>query len=71
MVEPVVFNATARQRSDLALVIHANSITLTPGTVSLELEPGQILVHALHPDIAKGTLDSGMDARVPDSEVRD
>jgi multicomponent Na+:H+ antiporter subunit E len=65
-VQPVVFDTRASQRSDLGLVIHANSITLTPGTVSLEIELGTIRVHALHPDVAKMTAESSMDARVPD-----
>lgn len=67
-VEPVVFTARASQRSDLGLVVHGNSITLTPGTVSLDLQPGSIEVHALHPDIAKALEESGMDARVSDAE---
>jgi multicomponent Na+:H+ antiporter subunit E len=35
------------QRSDLAQVIFSNSITLTPGTISVETEQGHFLVHAL------------------------
>jgi multicomponent Na+:H+ antiporter subunit E len=66
-VQPLVFDVQASQSSDLGLVIFANSITLTPGTVSLDLEKGRIRVHALHPDIAKGVSESGMDARVPDA----
>ena len=66
LVQPVVINVPARQKTDLGLVIHANSITLTPGTVSLRLGEGDIEVHALHPDVARGTLDSGMDERVPE-----
>lgn len=69
-VSPVEFDAPARQRSDLGLVIHANSITLTPGTVSLDVEPGRIRVHALHGDIAAAVPESGMDARVPDPGAR-
>ena len=65
-VRPVVFDAPATQRTDLGLVVHANSITLTPGTVSLELDKGTIRVHALHADVANETIESGMDARVPD-----
>lgn len=65
-VAPKVFDAPASQQSDLGIVIHANSITLTPGTVSLELGDGTINVHALHADVAKGLIDSGMNARVPD-----
>lgn len=66
-VQPLVFDAPASQSTDLGLVIFANSITLTPGTVSLDIEKGRIRVHALHPDIAKGVIQSGMDARVPDA----
>jgi multicomponent Na+:H+ antiporter subunit E len=65
-VQPVVFDTPATQRTDLGLVIHANSITLTPGTVSLELNQGAIRVHALHADVAKEATQSGMDGRVPD-----
>lgn len=66
-VKPVVFDAPAHHQSDLGLVIYANSITLTPGTVSLDVETGNIRVHALHPDIAQGLIDSGMGDRVPDA----
>lgn len=64
-VKPVVFNVPASQQTDLGIVIHANSITLTPGTVSLELGDGTINVHALHADVAKSLIESGMNARVP------
>jgi multicomponent Na+:H+ antiporter subunit E len=67
-VRPVVADASAKQRSDLGLVIHANSITLTPGTVSLEVGQGTIHVHALHPDILRDLYDGDMDARVPDPD---
>lgn len=65
-VQAVVFDAPASQQTDLGQVVHANSITLTPGTVSLELGQDSIHVHALHPDVARDALESGMDARVPD-----
>ncbi|EPJ43983.1 MAG: hypothetical protein OFPII_38140 [Osedax symbiont Rs1] len=35
------------QRTDMAKVIYANSITLTPGTVAVDLYADEILVHAL------------------------
>ena len=37
-----------RQHSDLAKVIFANSITLTPGTVTIETEDDSFLVHSLN-----------------------
>jgi len=44
--------------------LYANSITLTPGTVSVDLDPGVIVVHALHEDAADGVLEGEMDRRV-------
>ena len=66
-VRPVVFDAPMKLESDLGRVIYANSITLTPGTVSMNVTAEAIRVHALHPDIARDLRESGMDARIPDS----
>ena len=43
----MIFVSTS-QRSDLGKVIFANSITLTPGTISLSLENNKVCVHALN-----------------------
>ena len=32
----------------MSLTILANSITLTPGTITVEVEPGYFLVHAVN-----------------------
>jgi len=48
--------------------LYANSITLTPGTVSVDLDPGVIVVHALHEDAADGVLEGEMDRRVSAGE---
>jgi multicomponent Na+:H+ antiporter subunit E len=64
LVRPVVFDAPADMESDLGKVIYANSITLTPGTVSMNVSASAIRVHALHPDIARDLQQSGMDARI-------
>ncbi|MFK5977301.1 MAG: Na+/H+ antiporter subunit E [Rhizobiaceae bacterium] len=42
-----LFRIKYSQKSDLGQVIFANSITLTPGTITVETEPGQFLVHAV------------------------
>jgi multicomponent Na+:H+ antiporter subunit E len=65
-VSPVVFDTPATQKTDLGRVIYANSITLTPGTVTLDVSPAVMRVHALHGDIARDLANSGMDERVPD-----
>ena len=52
------------QKSDLGQVIFANSITLTPGTISVECEQGHFLVHALVYDDDVDPALADMDARV-------
>ncbi|MBT3928907.1 MAG: Na+/H+ antiporter subunit E, partial [Rhodospirillaceae bacterium] len=46
-IDPVLERIPSGQRSDIAKVIYANSITLTPGTVSTDVSNGEIEVHAL------------------------
>lgn len=67
-ISPVMFDAPTSQSSDLGEVIYANSITLTPGTVSVEAEPGVIRVHALSRQGADDVLSGEMDRRVTDVE---
>lgn len=52
------------QRTELGQVIHANSITLTPGTIAIELEDGEITVHALTRASAEDLATGAMDERV-------
>lgn len=46
-VRPVVETTPAADLSVLSQVIYANSITLTPGTLSLDVDPDRIEVHGL------------------------
>ena len=69
-IAPSLFDAPISQKTDLGQVIYANSITLTPGTVSVDLDPGVIRVHALHDGAAAGVLDGEMDRRVRAVEGR-
>ncbi len=63
-ISPRLFMVTANQKSDLGKVIYANSITLTPGTVSADLEGDRITVHALTDESAASLLTGEMDRRV-------
>jgi len=56
------------QKTDLGQVIFANSITLTPGTISVEAEPGHFLVHAVCYDESDMDALADMDARVSATE---
>ncbi len=62
-ISPELFETPASQKTDLGQVIYANSITLTPGTVSVDLDPGVIRVHALSREGADGVRDGEMDRR--------
>ena len=67
-IAPSLFDAPVSQKTDLGQALYANSITLTPGTVSVDLNPGVIRVHALHDGAADGVLEGEMDARVTSVE---
>lgn len=63
-ISPTLVRFKPSQQSDLGLVIHANSITLTPGTISIEVSRDEFLVHALTRDGAAALAGSEMDRRV-------
>lgn len=46
-ISPQMITLPLLQRTDLGRVIYANSITLTPGTVSVRLSKDTVTVHAL------------------------
>ena len=68
-ISPTMVRIKATQKTDLGLVTLANSITLTPGTISIDVEKdGHILVHAISRDGAEGVADGEMDRRVTEME---
>jgi multicomponent Na+:H+ antiporter subunit E len=69
-ISPTMVWVPATQRTDVGKVIYANSITLTPGTVSVEIEHDLILVHAITREAAEGLESGDMDRRVDQIEAR-
>lgn len=63
-IEPKVFSVTASQPSELGRVVYANSITLTPGTVTIALDDNRLTVHALTTGAKEGVESGEMDRRV-------
>jgi len=63
-ISPTLVRFRPMQESAVGLATHANSITLTPGTVTIEARHGDFLVHALTCDGAEGLAGSEMDRRV-------
>lgn len=63
-ISPTIVTVDASQKTALGLVIHANSITLTPGTLSIDVEPGLIEVHTLSTESIADLEGGEMDRRV-------
>ena len=63
-IQPTIIRVPANQQTVPGRVSFANSITLTPGTVSVDIEPGSVEVHALLPAMIEDLKRGDMDARV-------
>lgn len=58
VVEPIIVKFRTNLRSETLRVILANSITLTPGTITVSLEEDELTVHCLDKSLAEGMEDS-------------
>lgn len=63
-VKPRVMRVPVPQKTAVGKVTYGNSITLTPGTVTLLLTPDEVTVHALTPTSAEGLESGAMAERV-------
>lgn len=63
-ISPVMKTISASQKTDIGKVIYANSITLTPGTVTVNMEGDQFTVHSLIRESIDDLEDGEMDRRV-------
>lgn len=67
-ISPCIVKVRASQRGETARVLYANSITLTPGTISLDLRGDTIFVHAITKGIADDLIEGTMDRKVASLE---
>ena len=58
VTEPVLVKVHTNLKTETARVILANSITLTPGTITVSLTGQELLVHCLDKSLAEGMEDS-------------
>jgi len=63
-ISPTLATLKASQITDMGRVIYATSITLTPGTVAVDLAGDQIVVHALLRENIEALAAGEMDRRV-------
>ena len=70
-ISPTMISFKPTQKTTVGLVIHANSITLTPGTITIDAAQDGFTVHALTRAGAEGVTSSDMDRRVSACEGGD
>lgn len=63
-IEPAVVRFRSRLRGDLARTTLGNSITLTPGTITVDVDGEEFVVHALTREAARQILDRTMERRI-------
>ena len=63
-IDPLVIRFRPEVESDFGVATLANSITLTPGTVTVEIADGEFIVHALSREAADGVLTRVMENKV-------
>ena len=64
LISPQLITIPVLQKSDLGRVIYANAITLTPGTVSVELSKDTITIHTLTKEAAKELAEGSMSKEI-------
>jgi multicomponent Na+:H+ antiporter subunit E len=63
-IDPKIIRYKTKLKDDIALVTFANSITLTPGTITADIRDGEYIVHALSRKVADDLMSGEMEDKV-------
>jgi len=63
-IDPRIVRFRSDQPNEVAQVVLGNSITLTPGTLTLDIHDDEYVIHALDQGVADGLLNGAMQNRV-------
>jgi multicomponent Na+:H+ antiporter subunit E len=63
-IEPHFVKVPVKMESDLLKVLYGNSITLTPGTLTVDITHDNYIVHALTKEAAQGLNDSIVEGKI-------
>jgi len=63
-ISPMLTWIESKNETDIALTTYANSITLTPGTVCVDIKDDHLLIHALVKDNIKSLKSGDMDSKI-------
>ena len=64
LINPQLIRFKVNLKSDISKVTFANSITLTPGTITADIVGDEYIVHALSQPVADDLLSGEMEQRV-------
>jgi len=67
-INPRTITFSTGLRTDIGKLVLGNSITLTPGTITMNIEGAQFTVHAIADESAKSLLNGEMRKRVEELE---
>ncbi|MBS4031829.1 MAG: Na+/H+ antiporter subunit E [Clostridiales bacterium] len=68
-ISPGFILLQTKLRKELSRVLYANSITLTPGTITIDLNGDRLLVHAITDEAAEGVANWYMEDKMRGIEV--
>ena len=63
-INPKIIRVPTKLKKDVSFVAYANSITLTPGTITIGVEQDHLLVHAIDDKVADDLFSGAMERRV-------
>jgi multicomponent Na+:H+ antiporter subunit E len=64
LIDPHIIRFKVKLKTDIGLTTFANSITLTPGTITVLIHEGSFYVHAINQKVADDLLTGEMEDRV-------
>ncbi len=63
-IEPSVVRIKTKLRTDFGRYLLANSITLTPGTITINIQEDELVIHSISEHTAIGVKDGAMEGRI-------
>jgi len=64
LIDPHIMRFKTKLKKDLSLMTFGNSITLTPGTITVLIKDGDFYVHAIDMKVAEDLLTGKMEDKV-------
>jgi len=64
LIDPHIIRFRTKLKRDLSLMTFGNSITLTPGTITVDIQDGHFYVHSIDRKVADDLLSGEMEEKV-------